>query len=59
MKLLESTDKKINKNENGEKVPHLEITEVVLVHNNIINNDYQRDLRVMYIFVKKNDLVNC
>ena len=59
MKLLESTDKKINKNKNGEKVPHLGITEVVLVHNNIINSDYQRDLRVMYIFVKKNDLVNC
>ena len=51
MKLLESTDKTINKNKNGEKVPHLEITEVVLVHNNIINNDCQRDLRVMYIFV--------
>ena len=53
MKLLESTDKKVNKSKNGEKVPHLGITEVVLVHNNIINSDYQRDLRVMYIFVKK------
>ena len=45
MKLLGST--KIN----GENVPHLEITEVLLVHCNIVNNDYQRDLRVMYTFV--------
>ena len=32
MKLLESTENKINKNKNGENVPRLEITEVVLVH---------------------------
>ena len=32
MKLLESTKSKITKNENGENVPNLEITEVVLVH---------------------------
>ena len=31
MKLLESTKSKITKNENGENVPHLEITEVVLI----------------------------
>ena len=30
---------------------HLEITEVVLVHCNIINNDHQQDSRVLYIFV--------
>ena len=30
---------------------HLEITEVVLVHGNIINNDYQQDSRVLYTFV--------
>ena len=28
----------------------LEITEVVLVHCNIINNDYQQDSRVLYTF---------
>ena len=38
MKLLGSTKSKINKNEN---VPSLEITEVVLVHYNIDNNNYQ------------------
>ena len=43
--------KKIAKDKNGENVPHLEITEVVLVHCNIVNNDYQQDSRVLYTFV--------
>ena len=47
MKLLGSTKIKITKNENGENVPHLEITEAVLVHCNIVNNDYQQGLRVL------------
>ena len=51
MKLLGSTKNKITKDKNGENVPHLEITEVVLVHCNIVNNDYQQDLRVLYTFV--------
>ena len=51
MKLLGSTENKITKNKNGENVPHLEITEVELVHCNIVNNDYQQDLRVLYLFV--------
>ena len=51
MKLLGSTENKINKDKNGENVPHLEITEVVLVHCNILNNDYQQDSRVLYTFV--------
>ena len=33
-------------------MPHLEITEVVLVHCNIVNNDYQQDSRVLYTFVQ-------
>ena len=32
-------------------MPHLEITEVVLVHCNIVHNDYLQDLRVLYTFV--------
>ena len=40
MKLLGSTETKITKDKNGENVHHLEITEVVLVHCNIANNDY-------------------
>ena len=51
MKLLGSTKNKITKDKSGENVPHLEITEVVLVHCNIVNNDYQQDSRVLYTFV--------
>ena len=50
MKLLGSTQNKITKEKNGENVPHLEITEVVLVHCNIVQNDYQQDSRVLYTF---------
>ena len=42
---------KIRTNENGENVIHLEITEVVLVHFNIVNNDYQQNSIVLYTFV--------
>ena len=51
MKLLGSTENKIIKGKNGENVPHLEIIEVVLVHCNITNNDYQQDSRVLHTFV--------
>ena len=43
MRLLGSTKYKITKDKNDENVPHLEITRVVLVHYNIMNNDYQPD----------------
>ena len=32
-------------------MPHLEITEIVLVDCNIVNNDYQQDSRALYMFV--------
>ena len=51
MKLLGSTGNKITKDKNGENVPYLEIAKVVLVHCNIVNNDYQQELRVLYRFV--------
>ena len=51
MKLLESTENKITKDKNGENVPHLEITEVVLVRCDIVNNDYQQDSQLLYTFV--------
>ena len=41
VKLLGSTNIKITKDENGENRPHLEITEVVLIHCNIVNKDYR------------------
>ena len=50
MKLLGSTENKITKDKNGKHAPHLEIAEVVLVHCNIVNNDYQQDSRVLYTF---------
>ena len=42
MKLLESTENKITKEKNSENIPHLEINEIVTVHCNIFNNDYQQ-----------------
>ena len=51
MQLLGSTKNKITKDKSGENVPHLKITEVVLVHCDIVNNDYQQDSRGLYMFV--------
>ena len=58
MKLLVNINNKINKDKNGENVPHLEITEALLVHCNIFNNDYEHDSRVMYTFVRNKSLVS-
>ena len=51
IKLIGSAENKITKDKNGENVPHFKITEVVLVHCNNVNNDYQQDSRVLYTFV--------
>ena len=51
MKLLGSIENKITKDKNGENMQHLEIAEVVSVHCDIANNDYQQDSRVLYTFV--------
>ena len=51
MKLLRSTNSKITKDKNGKNVPHLEIVEVVLVHCNLVNNDYQQNSIILYTFV--------
>ena len=51
MKLLGSTKSKITNDENDENVPQLEITEVVLIHCNIVSNNYQQDSRILYTFV--------
>ena len=47
MKLLGSTENKITNDRNGGSVQRLEITEVVLVHCNIVNNDYQQDSKFL------------
>ena len=51
MKLLESTQSKKTKSKNDENVPKLEITEVILVHCNIVNNNYQQNSRVFYTYI--------
>ena len=50
MKLIGSTERKRTKNKNGENVPHLEIAELILIHCNLANNNYQQNLRILYTF---------
>ena len=57
-KLLGSSKSKVNKDKIGLNVSHLEITEVVLIHCNIVNNDYQQDSRVCIHLFLINHLVN-
>ena len=51
MKILGGTKSKITKNENGEDVTCLEITEVVLMHCNVVDNSCPQNSRVCYTFV--------
>ena len=51
MKLLGSTKSKITGEKNGENVLHLEVVELVLIHCNIVNNNYQPNSRILYTFV--------
>ena len=52
MKLLGSTKSKTTKDKNGENVCNLEVIEVIFVHGNIANNDYQQDSRsYIYLFL--------
>ena len=51
MKLLGSADSKITKDKNGENVPHSEVAELILIHCNLVNNDYQQDSRIFFTFV--------
>ena len=50
MKLHWSAKCKIYKDKNGENLPHLEITEIFLIHFNTVSKDYQQDSRVLYTF---------
>ena len=51
MKLLGSTKYKITTDENGENVPYLEITEVIVIHCNVVNNSYQQNSGVLCTLV--------
>ena len=50
-KLQWNTKSKITKDRNGENVPYLEITELVLIQRNVVNKSYQQNSRVLYTFV--------
>ena len=51
MKLLGSAEKDVDKNKDGENVPKLESVGVVLVHCNLVKNDYQHTSKVFFTFV--------
>ena len=51
MKLLGSTKDIIDADRNGENVPRQKNVEVVLVHCNLVNNNYQQASRVLFTFV--------
>ena len=52
MKLLGSTKNVVDKDENSEDAPKLESVEVVLVHCNLVKNDYQHASKVLFSFVQ-------
>ena len=51
MKLFGSTKKDVDKDKDGENVPKLKSVEVVLVHCNLVKNDYQHTSKVLFSFV--------
>ena len=50
MKLLRRTKRILTKDKNGENVPYLEITEIALIHCDVVTNSYQQNSSVVYIF---------
>ena len=57
MKLLGSTKKGVDKDEDGENVPKLESVEVFLVHCNLVKNDYQHTSNVLFTFFPNKEFV--
>ena len=53
MKLLGSTKKDVDQDKDGEDVPKLESVEVVLVHCNLVNNNYQQNIESIIYFCTK------
>ena len=51
MKVLENEKKDVDKDNGGENTPKLEYVEVVLVHCNLVQNDYQHTSKVLFTFV--------
>ena len=50
MQLLGSSKKDVDQNKDGQSVPKLEFVEVVLVHCNLVNNNYQQASKVLFTF---------
>ena len=51
LKLLGSTKKDVDKDKDGEIVPKLESVEVILVHCNLVKNNYEHTSKVLFSFV--------
>ena len=56
MKMFGSTKILIDKTKNGEKVPTLEVVEVLLLQCNLVDNQYQQKSEVLYIFTSNNSI---
>ena len=56
MKLYGSIKIKMSNDTNGEHLPHLELNKVVLAYCNIVNSDYQQDIRVLHIVIPNKSL---
>ena len=56
MKVLGSTESKITKDKNGENVTHFEVVELVLIHCNLVDNDYQQNSRILFTFTPDKSL---
>ena len=56
IKLLRSTKKDVDQDKNREDVPRLKSVEVVLVHYNLVENNYQQASKVLFTFVPNKQL---
>ena len=54
MKLLGSSKKDVDQDKDGENVPKVESFEAVLVHCNLVNENYQQASKVLFTFVPNN-----
>ena len=55
MKLLGNIKRGVDKDKDGQNLPKLESVEVVVVHCNLVKNDYQHTSKVFFTFVKTKD----
>ena len=56
MELLGSTKEDADSDKNSEDIPKLESVEVVLIHCNLVKNDYQHTSKVLFSFALNNNL---